>query len=50
MFFDKVQFKNLFKMLKLVVFNLTKYSFNKKIWVSDMAIICSSRQLLCLSV
>ena len=31
------QLKNLFKTLKLAVFNSTKYSFNKKTWVSDRA-------------
>ena len=35
----KIQFKNVFKMLKLAVFNSIKYSFNKETWVSDTAIV-----------
>ena len=37
-FFIKIQFKNLFKIMKLAVFNSIKYSFNKKTRVSDRAI------------
>ena len=33
-FFKKIQFKILFKMLKLAEFNSKIYSFNKKMWVS----------------
>ena len=42
LFPDKIQFNNLFKTLKLAVFNSIKYSFNKKTWVSDRATLSSS--------
>ena len=33
-------------MLKLAVFDLIKYSFNKKTWVSDMAILPAFSRVL----
>ena len=37
----KIQLKNLFKMLKLAVFNSSKYSFNKKSRVLNRATLSS---------
>ena len=36
-FLEKIPFKNIFKNLKLAVFNSIKYSFNKKTWRSNRA-------------